>query len=194
MLLRTPPGTPKFQQDDPIHEIARQRRQEQGSGASLSSETTCDSTAPQHGSPAEAGDSETANPNFKETLPGALRAKMGELPFEALPVAEVEIESDATSASAECLDRSSDQDIDEDWTGEEFVPHDLLMPNLLPFLSVQELLNWRLLSRHTRSPKVLTDHVAEMGRMDRPETIDCRACGTDEAGRKQPGFAHSSLV
>ena len=54
----------KFQQDDPIHEIARQclqqqlqvhgkqqmgsfhvlrRRQEQGSGASLSSETTCDS-------------------------------------------------------------------------------------------------------------------------------------------------------
>ncbi|CAE7334408.1 unnamed protein product, partial [Symbiodinium microadriaticum] len=144
----------------------------------------------------EAGGSETANPNFKETLPGALRAHMGEPPFEALPLAEVEIESDATSASAECLDRSSDQDIDEDWTGEEFAPHDLLMclgvgyewlcqaksvavlerglAAKWPVAGVQELLDWRLLSRHTRSPlqsHVLIDHVAEVGNLGRPETI-----------------------
>ncbi|CAE7847618.1 AMT1-1 [Symbiodinium necroappetens] len=38
-------------------------------------------------------------------------------------------------------------------------------------IHVQELLNWRLLSRRTRSPKVLIQHVAEMGSMDRPEAI-----------------------
>ncbi|CAE7196948.1 unnamed protein product [Symbiodinium sp. CCMP2592] len=66
---------------------------------------------------------------------------------------------------------SSDSDIDEEWSGEEFAPHDLLMTNLLPFLSVQELRNWRVLSRLTRSPKALTAHVAEVGSMDRPEQI-----------------------
>ncbi|CAE7037085.1 unnamed protein product [Symbiodinium sp. CCMP2592] len=68
-------------------------------------------------------------------------------------------------------DDSSDSDIDEESTGEEWAPYDLLMPNLLPFLSVQELLNWRRLSQLTRSPKALIAHVAEVGSMDRPEKI-----------------------
>ncbi|CAE6956805.1 Pde9a [Symbiodinium sp. CCMP2592] len=55
--------------------------------------------------------------------------------------------------------------------GGEYTPSDLHLPNLLPYLSVQELLSWRLLSRRTRSPEVLIQHVAEMGSMDRPEAI-----------------------
>ncbi|CAE6947918.1 HISN7 [Symbiodinium sp. CCMP2592] len=45
------------------------------------------------------------------------------------------------------------------------------VPNLLPYLSVQELLNWRLLSRCTSNHEALIAHVAEMGSMRRPETM-----------------------
>ncbi|CAE7286656.1 unnamed protein product, partial [Symbiodinium microadriaticum] len=55
--------------------------------------------------------------------------------------------------------------------GGECTPSDLHVANLLPYLTVRDLLNWRLLSRRTRSPKVLIEHVAEMGSLDRPESI-----------------------
>ncbi|CAE7224375.1 unnamed protein product [Symbiodinium sp. KB8] len=55
--------------------------------------------------------------------------------------------------------------------GGECTPSDLHVANLLPYLTVQELLNWRLLSRRTRSPQALIAHVAEMGSMDRPEAM-----------------------
>ncbi|CAE7654130.1 unnamed protein product [Symbiodinium sp. CCMP2592] len=53
----------------------------------------------------------------------------------------------------------------------ECTPRDLFVPDLLPYLSVRDLLNWRLLSRRTRGPKVLTEHVAEMGCLHRPEAV-----------------------
>ncbi|CAE7528735.1 unnamed protein product [Symbiodinium sp. CCMP2592] len=157
VLLRTPPGSPKFRQDDPNHEIAKKRRQKQGSDASLSSVSTCATASdgppeefpdasPQNSSPGEACDSEITKPNNKEELPGALRADIGEAhegtshaverldkkcdgeryelesvaereqaaiglchtPCEALPLVEVEIESDTTSASVKCLDQSEE--------------------------------------------------------------------------------------
>ncbi|CAE7533212.1 unnamed protein product, partial [Symbiodinium microadriaticum] len=55
--------------------------------------------------------------------------------------------------------------------GGECTPSNLLVADLLPYLTVPELLNWRLLSRRTRSPEALIAHVAEMGSMDRPEAI-----------------------
>ncbi|CAE7836639.1 unnamed protein product [Symbiodinium sp. CCMP2592] len=53
----------------------------------------------------------------------------------------------------------------------ECSPHDLHVPNLLPFLSVQELMSWRLVSRRTRSPEALLNHLEEMGSMDRPSSV-----------------------
>ncbi|CAE7570497.1 unnamed protein product [Symbiodinium sp. CCMP2592] len=88
VLLTAPPGSPKFQQDDPTREIAKKRRQEQGSGASLSSVSTCDSAA--HGPPEEFPD---ASP--QEELPGALRADIGEA-------------HEGTSRAVERLDKKCD--------------------------------------------------------------------------------------
>ncbi|CAE7487999.1 AMT1-1 [Symbiodinium microadriaticum] len=42
---------------------------------------------------------------------------------------------------------------------------------MLPYLSVNDLLNWRLLSQTTRSPKALLQHVAELGSMERPASV-----------------------
>ncbi|CAE6919279.1 unnamed protein product [Symbiodinium sp. CCMP2592] len=53
----------------------------------------------------------------------------------------------------------------------ECSPHDLHVPNLLPYLSVQELMSWRLVSRRTRSPEALLTHLEEMGSMDRSESV-----------------------
>ncbi|CAE7651949.1 unnamed protein product [Symbiodinium sp. CCMP2456] len=53
----------------------------------------------------------------------------------------------------------------------EFAPYDLLLPDMLPYLTVQDLLNWRLLSHETRSPSALIHHVADMGSMERAESV-----------------------
>ena len=53
----------------------------------------------------------------------------------------------------------------------EFAPYDLLLPDMLPYLTVQDLLNWRLLSHETRSPAALIHHVADMGSMERAESV-----------------------
>jgi len=53
----------------------------------------------------------------------------------------------------------------------ECTPSDLHVANLLPYLGVQDLLSWRLVSRRTRSPEALTAHLAEMGSMDGPAAI-----------------------
>ncbi|CAE7752460.1 unnamed protein product [Symbiodinium sp. CCMP2456] len=53
----------------------------------------------------------------------------------------------------------------------ECTPSDLHVANLLPYLGVQDLLSWRLVSRRTRSPEALTAHLAEMGSMDTPDAI-----------------------
>ncbi|CAE7042211.1 PAO3 [Symbiodinium sp. CCMP2592] len=83
----------------------------------------------------------------------------------------------------------------------ECSPQDLHVPNLLPYLSVQELLSWRLVSRRTRSPEALIEHLKEMGSMDRPasavafsdmataiarspETSFAAACGGDVKQQK----------
>ncbi|CAE7209899.1 unnamed protein product [Symbiodinium sp. CCMP2592] len=55
--------------------------------------------------------------------------------------------------------------------GGECTPSDLHVPNLLPFLTVLDLMNWRLLSRRTRSPQALVEHIAEMGSMDRTTSV-----------------------
>ncbi|CAE7793600.1 unnamed protein product [Symbiodinium sp. CCMP2592] len=49
----------------------------------------------------------------------------------------------------------------------ECAPYDLLLPDMLPYLSVTDLLKWCQLSRQTRSQEALIEHVAEMGSMDR---------------------------
>ena len=54
---------------------------------------------------------------------------------------------------------------------EAWDPYNLLLPSLLQYLSVPELLTWRLISRRTRSTKVLTQHVAEMGRLDGASSV-----------------------
>ncbi|CAE7805619.1 unnamed protein product [Symbiodinium sp. CCMP2592] len=50
-------------------------------------------------------------------------------------------------------------------------PSWLLMPSLLEYLSVDDILEWRRTSRQTRSPRVLIQHLTEMGRLDRCESI-----------------------
>ncbi|CAE6948069.1 unnamed protein product [Symbiodinium sp. CCMP2592] len=55
--------------------------------------------------------------------------------------------------------------------GGQFNPSDLHMPDLLRYLSVPDLLSWRLLSRSTSSREALLAHVAQMGSMDRPEAV-----------------------
>ncbi|CAE7206098.1 unnamed protein product [Symbiodinium necroappetens] len=55
--------------------------------------------------------------------------------------------------------------------GGEFAPYDLLLPSMLPYLSVKDLLNWRRLSQQTRSPEALIQHVAGLGSMERPESV-----------------------
>ncbi|CAE7444141.1 unnamed protein product, partial [Symbiodinium sp. KB8] len=46
------------------------------------------------------------------------------------------------------------------------VPEHVLF-NLLPYLSVDDLMEWRVTSWQTRSPRVLIQHLSEMGRLDR---------------------------
>ncbi|CAE7207885.1 unnamed protein product [Symbiodinium sp. CCMP2592] len=53
----------------------------------------------------------------------------------------------------------------------ECAPYDLLLPDMLPYLSVTDLLNWCQLSRQTRSSEALIAHVAEMGSMERPASV-----------------------
>ncbi|CAE7353811.1 unnamed protein product [Symbiodinium sp. CCMP2592] len=53
----------------------------------------------------------------------------------------------------------------------DFAPEVLLMKNLLPFMSVEALLFWRVLSTQTRSPQALLNHVSEMGSLERPTSI-----------------------
>ncbi|CAE6922214.1 unnamed protein product [Symbiodinium sp. CCMP2592] len=70
----------------------------------------------------------------------------------------------------------SDSDIDEEWSGEEFAPHDLLMTNLLPFLSAAWLRSGQCRGVDNKTLQevlsaALTAHVAEVGSMDRPEQI-----------------------
>ncbi|CAE7359496.1 unnamed protein product [Symbiodinium microadriaticum] len=50
-------------------------------------------------------------------------------------------------------------------------PSDLNVPNLLPYLTVPELLKWRQVSRRTRSPEALIQHLEEMGGMARPASV-----------------------
>ncbi|CAE6954218.1 unnamed protein product [Symbiodinium sp. CCMP2592] len=50
-------------------------------------------------------------------------------------------------------------------------PSCLILPSLLPYLTVDDILEWRVTSRQTRSPRVLLRHIAEMGRLDRSESI-----------------------
>ena len=53
----------------------------------------------------------------------------------------------------------------------ECAPRDLLLPDMLPYFSVPDLLKWRVLSQRTRRPGALLKHVAEMGSMERPKSI-----------------------
>ncbi|CAE6919308.1 unnamed protein product [Symbiodinium sp. CCMP2592] len=66
----------------------------------------------------------------------------------------------------------------------ECSPYDLHVPNLLPYLSVQELLSWRLVSRRTRSPEALLEHLEEMGSMAH---VGCRFCGNGGSEGPQSG-------
>ena len=50
-------------------------------------------------------------------------------------------------------------------------PSCLVLPSLLQYLALEDILAWRLTSRQTRSPRVLIQHVTEMGRLDSPESI-----------------------
>ncbi|CAE6912073.1 unnamed protein product [Symbiodinium sp. CCMP2592] len=52
-----------------------------------------------------------------------------------------------------------------------FDPSEDVLLNLLPYLSVDDLMEWRVTSCQTRSPRVLIQHLSEMGRLDRPESI-----------------------
>ncbi|CAE7209485.1 Pde9a [Symbiodinium natans] len=54
---------------------------------------------------------------------------------------------------------------------EEWDPYRLLWSDLFPYLAVHDLVRWRVVSKQTRSPKALLDHVAEMGRLDRSEAV-----------------------
>ncbi|CAE7654103.1 PAO3 [Symbiodinium sp. CCMP2592] len=74
----------------------------------------------------------------------------------------------------------------------ECTPHDLHVPNLLPYLSVQELLSWRLVSCRTRSPEALIEHLKEMGSMERPESVVAYAKMADEiASRPETSFTEA---
>ncbi|CAE7034355.1 unnamed protein product [Symbiodinium sp. CCMP2592] len=52
-----------------------------------------------------------------------------------------------------------------------FDPSRNLLPDLLPYLSVDDILEWRVASCQTRSPRALIQHVSEMGRLDRWESM-----------------------
>ncbi|CAE7224160.1 UGT80A2 [Symbiodinium natans] len=62
-------------------------------------------------------------------------------------------------------------DINDKGGAVEWDPYKLLLPDLFPYLAVDDLLRWRVISQQTRSPKALLDHVAEMGRLDRSEAV-----------------------
>ncbi|CAE7176817.1 unnamed protein product, partial [Symbiodinium necroappetens] len=70
-----------------------------------------------------------------------------------------------------CIEGSPTALTDIEVGGGECTPSDLHVANLLPYLGVQDLLSWRLVSRRTRSPEALTAHVAEMGSMEGPDAI-----------------------
>ena len=50
-------------------------------------------------------------------------------------------------------------------------PAYLVLPSLLQYLTVDDILEWRLTSRHTSSPRVLIEHLCEMGRLDESQSI-----------------------
>ncbi|CAE7570568.1 unnamed protein product [Symbiodinium sp. CCMP2592] len=52
-----------------------------------------------------------------------------------------------------------------------FHPSFEALPVLLQHLAVRDMLYWRVTSRQTRSPEVLTRHVAELGRFDTPASM-----------------------
>ncbi|CAE7517852.1 unnamed protein product [Symbiodinium sp. CCMP2592] len=95
---------------------------------------------------------------IEEDVPGALRAKMGE-------------GQDKKPESAASMDPTGAHELD--FVAEKaqaaidpFHPSFEALPVLLQHLSVSDLVAWRVTSRHTRSPEVLTRHVAELGRFD----------------------------
>ncbi|CAE7274629.1 unnamed protein product [Symbiodinium sp. KB8] len=56
-------------------------------------------------------------------------------------------------------------------SADPFDPSCDVLPNLLPYLSVDDILERRATSCQTRSPRALLQHVSEMGRLDRSETV-----------------------
>ncbi|CAE7349661.1 unnamed protein product [Symbiodinium sp. CCMP2592] len=52
-----------------------------------------------------------------------------------------------------------------------FYPAMLVLPNLLECFCVPEILSWRATSTHTRRPKILLQHVNEMGSMSRRSSV-----------------------
>ncbi|CAE7203811.1 unnamed protein product [Symbiodinium sp. CCMP2592] len=52
-----------------------------------------------------------------------------------------------------------------------FDPSKNALPSLLQCLTVDEIMEWRLTSRQASSPRALIHHLAELGRLDRSESI-----------------------
>ncbi|CAE7246182.1 unnamed protein product [Symbiodinium sp. CCMP2592] len=50
-------------------------------------------------------------------------------------------------------------------------PSCFLAPSLLQYLTVVDILQWRLTSGRNSNPRVLVKHLSEMGRLDRPHSI-----------------------
>ncbi|CAE7244569.1 unnamed protein product [Symbiodinium sp. CCMP2592] len=50
-------------------------------------------------------------------------------------------------------------------------PPRLLLPSLLEYLTVDDIMEWRRTSQQTRRPRVFIQHLTEMGRLDRSESI-----------------------
>ncbi|CAE7238837.1 unnamed protein product [Symbiodinium sp. CCMP2592] len=73
----------------------------------------------------------------------------------------------------------------------DFAPEVLLMKSLLPFMSVEALLFWRVLSTQTRSPQALLNHVSEMGSLERKRASSMLHLFLQCSGKKPSGILNA---
>ncbi|CAE7822707.1 AMT1-1 [Symbiodinium sp. CCMP2592] len=102
--------------------------------------------------------SETEMNDDEEDLPGALRAAAGEGTSSSIEM------PDPIDASKSASDAEKDP-------ADLFHPACDVLPALLEYFSVPDILAWRVTSKQTRSPEVLLRHVAELGRFDTSASI-----------------------
>ncbi|CAE7196470.1 AMT1-1 [Symbiodinium sp. CCMP2592] len=151
----------------------RRRRQEEACG-SHSNDSAKEPPGP---APCqEACSSEIEMNDDEEDLPGALRAAAGEGTSSPIEM------PDPIDASKSASDAEKDP-------ADLFHPACDVLPALLEYFSVRDLLAWRVTSKQTRSPEVLLRHVAELGRFDTSASIIafCDAA-TRTTSRDSPPF------